>query len=84
MSTWILTEKLEKLLLKHGKSNQEIAKEMIFVLVLMYSSTLGSYDWVVSVGYLKDDQFQKTLPRYCRDLNRFLTIKPKHWQMNSL
>jgi hypothetical protein len=37
----------EKLLLKHGKSNQEIAKEINdFVLVLMYSSTLGSYDWV--------------------------------------
>jgi hypothetical protein len=31
----------EKLLLKHGKSNQEIAKEINdFVLVLMYSSTL--------------------------------------------
>jgi hypothetical protein len=28
MSTWILTENFRKLLLKHGKSNQEIAKEI--------------------------------------------------------
>jgi hypothetical protein len=46
----------EKLLLKHGKSNQEIAKEINdFVLVLMYSSTLtleAMIGWL-SVGYLE-------------------------------
>jgi hypothetical protein len=44
----------EKLLLKHGKSNQEIAKEINdFVLVLMYSSTLTLKLWWLSVGYLE-------------------------------
>jgi hypothetical protein len=45
----------KRLLLKHGKSNQEIAKEINdFCSGLMYSSTLtGSYDWWLSVGYLE-------------------------------
>jgi hypothetical protein len=46
------------------KINQEIAKEINdFVLVLMYSSTLtleAMIGWL-SVGYLEDDQFTKTL-----------------------
>jgi Fe-S cluster biosynthesis and repair protein YggX len=61
----------EKLLLKHGKSNQEIAKEINdFVLVLMYSSTLtleAMIGWL-SVGYLKDDQFTKTLAKILQRL----------------
>jgi hypothetical protein len=70
MSTWILTEKLSKKLLL-GKSNQEIAKEINdFVLVLMYSSTLtleAMIGWL-SVGYLKDDQFTKTLAKILQRL----------------
>jgi hypothetical protein len=62
--------KLSKLLLKHGKSNQEIAKEINdFVLVLMYSSTLTfSYDgWLLLVIW-KDDQFTKTLAKILQRL----------------
>jgi hypothetical protein len=58
----------KKLLLK---SNQEIAKEINdFVLVLMYSSTLtleAMIGWL-SVGYLKDDQFTKTLAKILQRL----------------
>jgi hypothetical protein len=68
----------EKLLLKHGKSNQEIAKEINdFVLVLMYSSTLfGSYDWVAFCWLFgKMINLPKHLPRYCRDLKQILDDK---------
>jgi hypothetical protein len=47
----------------------------------MYSSTLtleAMIGWL-SVGYLEDDQFTKTLARYCRDLKQILD-KAKHWQ----
>jgi hypothetical protein len=68
----------EKLLLKHGKSNQEIAKEINDFCSgpnVQFYSYFGSYDWVVSVGYLEDDQFTKHLPRYCRDLKQILDDK---------
>jgi hypothetical protein len=42
---------------------------MTFVLVLMYSSTLTlEADWWLSVGYLKDDQFTKTLAKILQRL----------------
>jgi hypothetical protein len=51
----------------------------------MYSSTLtGSYDWWLSVGYWKDDQFTKTLARYCRDLKQILDDKAEALAMNIL
>jgi hypothetical protein len=60
----------KNLLLKHGKSNQEIKEINDFVLVLMYSSTLtleAMIGWL-SVGYLKDDQFTKTLAKILQRL----------------
>jgi hypothetical protein len=71
MSTWILTEKLSKITAQARKINQEIAKEINdFVLVLMYSSTLtleAMIGWL-SVGYLEDDQFTKTLAKILQRL----------------
>jgi hypothetical protein len=77
----------EKLLLKHGKSNQEIAKEINdFVLVLMYSSTLfGSYDWVAFCWLFgKMINLPKHLPRYCRDLKQILDDKAEALAMRKL
>jgi hypothetical protein len=42
---------------------------------VQFYSYFGSYDWWLSVGYLKDDQFTKHLPRYCRDLKQILDDK---------
>jgi hypothetical protein len=69
MSTWILTEKLSKLLLKHGNQS-EIAKEINDfcsgpnVQFYLLEAMIG---WL-SVGYLEDDQFTKTLAKILQRL----------------
>jgi hypothetical protein len=69
----------EKLLLKHGKSNQEIAKEINDFCsgpnVQFYSYFEAMIGWL-SVGYLKDDQFTKTLAQdIAADLKQILDDK---------
>jgi hypothetical protein len=60
----------EKLLLKHGKSNQEIAKEINDFCSgpnVQFYSYFAMIGWL-SVGYLKDDQFTKTLAKILQRL----------------